>query len=174
MPRAGERGQGAGPQDAGPWGRMWPSLSQSGPTACQLASGASLGTAGASGHLLQAVPRVPPGTSGQSSITPATSVVPRGVNLEDPSVMGLISTVGRAFTVSLRTGRSWAARGAPLAPAGPPEELEPHTPSSALQATVPEVGTFLQTCLEIPRALGHEVAALIKETSLPQRKRTQV
>lgn len=73
VPRSGERGQGAGPQDAGPWWRMWPSLSQSGPAACQLASGASVGTAGASGHLLQAVPRVPPGTSGQSSITPATS-----------------------------------------------------------------------------------------------------
>lgn len=111
---------------------MLPPIGHSGPSASQRASGATLESTWGL-RASPSVPKVPPGTSGQSLITPATSVVPHGVSLENPLPMGLISMSERAFSVSLPA----------LVPAGFQEKLEPQAfPLLHFQAMVPEVRTF--------------------------------
>lgn len=68
VPRSGERAQGPVEDAASPKPVRPRRLSLVG-----WSPGPPWGAAGASGHLPQAVPRAPPGTGGQSSITPATS-----------------------------------------------------------------------------------------------------
>lgn len=83
-----------------------------GPIARLLVSWASPRAAGASGHLPQAVPRGPQGTSGQSAITRATSMVPRGVSLEGLLPIGPIAMLG---TASQSLGLDRPIRGCPKA-----------------------------------------------------------
>lgn len=125
---------------------MWPpeGLSAPSPLLIGWSLGPPRGAAGASEHLLQAVPKVPQGTGGQGTITQATSTVPCGVSLEGLLAIGLIATLGKAFAVTLGLHRpipGCPRRG--VSAWWPPEQLGSQVlPLLHFQTAVPEARTF--------------------------------
>lgn len=163
-PGGGSGSRRPGLRTQGPGGRCCLHFGHSGPAACQRVLLGLLGSAWGL-RACPSVPKVPPGTRGQSSITPGTSMVPRGGSLpRRPTADGPDFHVGKSlFSLSPRTGPS---KGTALVPAGFQESCTPRQWSR-------KSGLSLQTCLGIPQALGHQVATLIEEPSFLQRKRPQ-